>query len=101
MKSLLALVALFTPAMAMAEPTEGAMGAMGQIVFLGGFLVIFYFLLWRPQSKRQKEHKNLMAGLDKNDEVDSSHGQVHREHLVSRDARSSHRPARHKCNPDL
>ena len=74
MKSLLALVALFTPAVALAEPTEGAMGAMGQIIFLGGFLVIFYFLLWRPQSKRQKEHKNLMSGLANGDEVVTAGG---------------------------
>ena len=24
-------------------------------VFLGGFIVIFYFLIWRPQSKRAKD----------------------------------------------
>jgi preprotein translocase subunit YajC len=26
------------------------------LLFLGGFVLIFYFLLWRPQSKRRKEH---------------------------------------------
>jgi len=31
--------------------------------------VIFYFLLIRPQQKRQKEHKNMVAGLVKGDEV--------------------------------
>jgi preprotein translocase subunit YajC len=36
---------------------------------LGLFIVIFYFLLWRPQAKRQKEHKALMASLNKGDEV--------------------------------
>jgi preprotein translocase subunit YajC len=38
-------------------------------IMLGLFIVIFYFLLWRPQAKRQKEHKSLMASLNKGDEV--------------------------------
>jgi preprotein translocase subunit YajC len=39
------------------------------LLFLGGFVLIFYFLLWRPQSKRRKEHQTLMSGLAKGDEV--------------------------------
>ena len=31
--------------------------------------VIFYFMLIRPQQKKQKEHADLIAKLDKNDEV--------------------------------
>jgi len=38
-------------------------------VFLVGFLVIFYLMIWRPQAKRAKEHKNLIGGLQKGDEV--------------------------------
>lgn len=41
----------------------------GQVIMLGGFIVIFYFLLWRPQMKRQKEQKSLMESLQKGDEV--------------------------------
>ncbi|KZZ73696.1 preprotein translocase subunit YajC, partial [Oleiphilus sp. HI0130] len=40
----------------------------------GGFILIFYFLMWRPQSKRAKEHKNLVSSLSKGDEVVSSGG---------------------------
>lgn len=47
----------------------GAPSATGQIVMLLGFLLIFYFLLWRPQAKRQKEAKNLVESLNKGDEV--------------------------------
>lgn len=43
-------------------------------LFLGGFVLIFYFLMWRPQAKRNKEHKELMAGLNKNDEVVTNGG---------------------------
>ena len=46
------------------------------LLFLGGFVLIFYFLLWRPQSKRRKEHQELMAGLEKGDEVVTAGGIV-------------------------
>lgn len=46
------------------------------LLFLGGFVLIFYFLLWRPQSKRRKEHQSLMAGLEKGDEVVTAGGIV-------------------------
>ncbi len=46
------------------------------LLFLGGFVLIFYFLLWRPQSKRRKEHAALMGGLAKGDEVVTSGGIV-------------------------
>lgn len=41
----------------------------GQLVMLGIFAVVFYFLLLRPQLKRQKEQKALMDSLQKGDEV--------------------------------
>lgn len=41
----------------------------GQLVMLGIFALVFYFLLLRPQLKRQKEHKSLMEALAKGDEV--------------------------------
>ncbi len=36
--------------------------------------VVFYFLLIRPQTKRAKEHKTMVAGLAKGDEVVTSGG---------------------------
>jgi preprotein translocase subunit YajC len=61
-----------------AAEAGGAQGEAGLInlLFLGGFVVIFYFLLWRPQSKRRKEHQTLMAGLSKGDEVVTAGGIV-------------------------
>lgn len=41
----------------------------GQLVMLGIFALVFYFLLLRPQMKRQKEQKALMESLAKGDEV--------------------------------
>ncbi len=68
---LLALVTLLVlPGLAVAqEAGPQGPGAMMQIIFLGGFILIFYFLVWRPQSKRAKEHKELIGGLNKGDEV--------------------------------
>jgi len=37
-------------------------------------VVIFYFLIWRPQAKRTKDHKNLIGGLQKGDEVVTTGG---------------------------
>ena len=49
-------------------------GAFGSIIMLAGFILIFYFLLWRPQSKRAKDHKQLIAGLDNGDEIVTNGG---------------------------
>ena len=46
----------------------------GSMLMLGGFVLIFYFLLWRPQSKRAKEHRDLVSGLEKGDEIISNGG---------------------------
>ena len=51
-------------------------GGMEMIIMLAVFGVIFYFMIFRPQSKRAKEHKNLMSSLSKGDEVLTSGGLV-------------------------
>ncbi|MBU3056907.1 MULTISPECIES: preprotein translocase subunit YajC [Pseudomonas] len=57
-----------------AAPAAGPAGTGFEWVFLVGFLVIFYLMIWRPQAKRAKEHKNLLGGLQKGDEVVTSGG---------------------------
>ncbi|MBE0484249.1 MAG: preprotein translocase subunit YajC [Bacterioplanes sp.] len=76
MKMILAAMALLASGTALADGGAQPMGVTGQLVFLGGFLLIFYFLLWRPQSKRQKEHKNLISALAKGDEVVTAGGML-------------------------
>jgi len=44
------------------------------LVLFGGMIVLFYLILWRPQSKRAKEHKELIGGISKGDEVMTSGG---------------------------
>ena len=57
---------------------EGASqgGGYEMLIMLGMFAVIFYFMIYRPQAKRVKEHKSLMAAMTKGDEVLTSGGLV-------------------------
>ena len=41
------------------------------LVFL---FVVFYFLILRPQQKKQKDHAEMLTKLDKNDEVITAGG---------------------------
>ena len=61
---------------AYAQAVDGAQqpSPIYNFLFLGGFVVIFYFLIWRPQSKRAKEHKALLDSLNKGDEVMTTGG---------------------------
>ena len=45
---------------------------------LAGFVLLFYFIIWRPQSKRAKEHKKLIDELAKGDEVLTTGGLIGR-----------------------
>jgi preprotein translocase subunit YajC len=53
-----------------APPGGGLMSFLPLIIIF----VIFYFLLIRPQMKRAKEHKNLVAALSTGDEVVTNGG---------------------------
>ena len=44
-------------------------GGMEMIIMLAVFGAVFYFMIYRPQAKRVKDHKNLMNALSKGDEV--------------------------------
>ncbi len=64
-----------TAAYAQDAAPRGGLG-MIDLMLLAGFVLIFYFLLWRPQSKRRKEHQALMGSLSKGDEVITAGGLV-------------------------
>ncbi|KIH81773.1 preprotein translocase subunit YajC [Pseudomonas batumici] len=57
-----------------AAPAAAAPTAGFEWIFLVGFLVIFYLMIWRPQAKRAKEQKNLLGNLAKGDEVVTTGG---------------------------
>ena len=46
------------------------------LIILAVFGVIFYFMVFRPQSKRQKEQRNLLSSLSKGDEILTSGGLI-------------------------
>ncbi len=66
-----ALADAAAPAAAAAQQAPG--GLMG-LIFPLGLIVILYFFMIRPQVKRQKEHKALVEGLKKGDEVQTMGG---------------------------
>jgi preprotein translocase subunit YajC len=56
----------------------GGQGGMTTIVMMLAMFAIFYFLLIRPQSKKAKEHQNMLNSLQKGDEVVTGGGIVGR-----------------------
>jgi preprotein translocase subunit YajC len=46
------------------------------LLLFGGMFVVMYFLMIRPQMKRQKEHKAMVEALAKGDEVVTSGGMI-------------------------
>lgn len=52
-----------------ASPAGGPADLIVSLLFPIGLLVILYFLMIRPQIKRQKDHTKMVAGLAKGDEV--------------------------------
>ena len=61
---------------ATAGGADGGGAGLINLLFLGGFVLIFYFLLIRPQNKRRKEHQSLIGGLSKGDEIVTAGGIV-------------------------
>ena len=57
-----------------AAPGGDGMGALLAI----GMIVIFYFLLIRPQNNRMKKHKAMLAGMKKGDTVVTQGGIIGR-----------------------
>ena len=53
---------------------EGKGGLGGMIIPLVLMFAIFYFLLIRPQQKRQKDHQKLVSELQKGDKVITTGG---------------------------
>jgi len=59
---------------AYAQEAGAAPSMTYNLILFGGMFVLFYFILWRPQSKRAKEHKELIGGITKGDEILTSGG---------------------------
>ncbi|MDX8412586.1 MAG: preprotein translocase subunit YajC [Mariprofundales bacterium] len=73
--AMLALAA--APQIALAEGgAGGAAGGLASMVPLVLIMVIFYFLLIRPQQKRFKAHKTMISELKKGDKIITAGGVV-------------------------
>lgn len=58
-------------------PSGQSGSGMGVLMLqIGLFVAIFYFLVIRPQRQQQKKHRDLMASLQKGDQVVTSGGIV-------------------------
>ncbi len=55
-------------------PFGGALGGIGGMLPLLLMFAVLYFVMIRPQMKRQKEHKAMIDALAKGDEVVTSGG---------------------------
>jgi preprotein translocase subunit YajC len=60
-------------AYAQSAGTSETLMSLAPLVIIFG---VFYFLLIRPQSKRQKEHKELIGNLSTGDEVTTAGGML-------------------------
>jgi preprotein translocase subunit YajC len=52
-----------------AAPTSGFGGDLSGLLLIGGMFILMYFMIIRPQRKRQKEQQTLVGGVAKGDEV--------------------------------
>lgn len=57
-----------------AAPSGGTQGLLGMFVPMAVVFAIFYFLIIRPQRKRDKDHQGVISKLEKGDEVVTQSG---------------------------
>jgi preprotein translocase subunit YajC len=68
-----------TPAFAQAAgaaPTGGPQDMLIQFLPLIGLVILFYFLMIRPQQRRMKQHQQMLTALKRNDVVVLSSGVI-------------------------
>ena len=65
---------LISNAYAQGAPSAAQGGGLSQIVILVVFVGLFYFMLIRPQQKRMKEQRDMLAKLAVGDEVATTGG---------------------------
>ena len=70
------MIDMLFPSPAWAADAAGGLGGLlqGPLPMLILMFAVFYFLLIRPQQKKQKAHKEMLANLRKGDQVMTSGG---------------------------
>jgi preprotein translocase subunit YajC len=69
---------LISPAYAQAAAAQSQTDSLLTFLPMVAIFVVFYFLLIRPQQKKQKEARAMLAALNKGDEVVTAGGVVGR-----------------------
>lgn len=69
-------ISFFSVAHAQAGAGAPPNAGLINLIMIAVLILFFYLLIWRPQSKRRKEHAALMGALSKGDEVVSAGGIV-------------------------
>ncbi|MEO5346645.1 MAG: preprotein translocase subunit YajC [Magnetococcus sp. YQC-9] len=75
---------IITPAYAQTA-APGPEGTFFNLLFMVLLFGIFYFLLIRPQQKQMKQHKEMVANLQRGDTVETRGGLIGRIHRVEED----------------
>lgn len=77
----IAVAGTVTPAYAEAAPAEGGFASLIPLLLI---MVIFYFLLIRPQQKKLKDHRSMVDSLTKGDKVITGGG-IHGKVVATKD----------------
>ncbi len=59
---------------AQGQGADGGSQLLSTVVMFGGIIFIFYFMMIRPQQKRQKEVQKMLDSIQKGDKVVTSSG---------------------------
>ena len=70
------LMNFITPAFAQAAGTPGGSEILMQVAPFGIILIIMYFLILRPQQRRQKLHQEMIKNVRRGDTVISTGGLI-------------------------
>lgn len=60
--------------MAPSQGGDQGSSAISTVIMFGSIILIFYFMIYRPQRKRQKDREALISKMDKGDKVILSGG---------------------------
>jgi preprotein translocase subunit YajC len=69
-----ALMAVPSAVLLQAAPDAAAPSPIGFILPMAAIFLIFYFLMIRPQNRRQREHEQMLKNLERGDRVVTAGG---------------------------
>lgn len=63
------VLAALQPYLLAGQPSGGTGGLLNLVIPFALVIAVFYFLLWRPQKKREQEHQDMVENLKKGDQI--------------------------------